>query len=114
PSSYTDVYARDGLLDHDAILAHCVRMRDAEFDLLAAKRGCAIAHCPTSNTLLGSGIMPLDKVLARGIPYAICTDVGASPTTSLVNEMVQFLRVHRGRSAAATPREALFRATLAP
>ena len=28
--------------------------------------------------------------------------------------MVQFLRVHRGRSAAATPREALFRTTLAP
>ncbi len=112
--NYTDVYRHDGLLAQAALMAHCIRMSDEEFDMLAAERGTAIVHCPVSNTLLGSGIMPLDRVLARRIPYAICTDVGASPTTSLLNEMVQLLRVHRGRSAAATPREALFRATLAP
>lgn len=112
--SYTDIYRRDGLLAQAGLVAHCIRMSDEEFDQLAAERGSAIVHCPVSNTLLGSGIMPLDRVLARRIPYAICTDVGASPTTSMLNEMVQFLRVHRGRSAAATPREALFRATLAP
>jgi guanine deaminase len=113
-TSYTDVYRRDGLLAQAALMAHCIRMSDEEFDLLAAECGAAIVHCPVSNTLLGSGVMPLDKALARRIPYAICTDVGASPTTSLLNEMVQFLRVHRGRSAAATPQEALFRTTLAP
>ena len=80
----------------------------------ATASGAAVAHCPVSNTLLGSGIMPLDEIAARGIPYAICTDVGASPTTSLLCEMLQFLRVHCGRSALATPEEALFRVTLAP
>ena len=58
--------------------------------------------------------MPLNEIVARDIPYALCTDVGASPTTSLLCEMLQFLRVHRGRSALATPEEALFRLTLAP
>jgi guanine deaminase len=111
--SYTDVYLRDGLLDCDAILAHCVRMSGEEFDVVAAKR-TAVAHCPTSNTLLGSGIMPLDDVVSRGIDYAICTDVGASPTVSLLAEMAQFLKVHAGRSRHATPSEALVRATLAP
>ena len=111
--SYTDVYRRDGLLDRDPILAHCVHMSGAEFDLVAEKRA-SIAHCPTSNTLLGSGIMSLDEVVSRGIDYAICTDVGASPTVSLLAEMAQFLKVHAGRSKRATPSEALFRTTLAP
>src|SRR5262249_31692515 len=115
-ASYMDVYRRDGLLERAGILAHCIRMRSKEFDMVAAAipSGAAIAHCPVSNTLLGSGIMPLDEVAARGIPYALCTDVAASPTTSLLCEMLQFLRVHAGRSALATPQEGLFRATLAP
>jgi cytosine/adenosine deaminase-related metal-dependent hydrolase len=91
-------------------------MRPDEFDLLeaAVNDGAAVAHCPVSNTLLGSGVMPLDELVARGIPYSLCTDVGASPTTSLLCDMLQFLRVHRGRSPAAAPQEALYRVTLAP
>ena len=58
--------------------------------------------------------MPLDKIIERKIPYAICTDVGASTTTSILNEMAQFLKVHSGRSNHATPTEALYRSTLAP
>jgi cytosine/adenosine deaminase-related metal-dependent hydrolase len=107
------------LLDRAPILAHCIQMTQDEWDLVAAAlgpnaSGAAIAHCPVSNTLLGSGIMPLDEVILRRIPYAICTDVGASPTTSLLCEMVQFLRVHTGRTARATPSEALYATTLAP
>jgi guanine deaminase len=112
-ASYTDVYYRDGLLDHDAILAHCVHMTDAEINLVA-RAEAVIAHCPTSNTLLCSGIMSLDRIRAAGIEYAICTDVGASLTTSILAEMAQFLKVHAGRAEHATPSEALYRATLAP
>ena len=112
-ANYTDVYHRDGLLDCDPILAHCVRMAGSEFDVIAEKHS-AVAHCPTSNILLGSGIMPLDELVARGIDYAICTDVGASPTVSILAEMAQFLKVHAGRSPHVTPSEALIRATLAP
>jgi len=112
-ASYTDVYRRDGLLDCDPIMAHCIQMRAEEFDMLAAS-AVAIAHCPVSNTLLGSGVMPLDEVRRAGIPYALCTDVGASPTTSLLCEMAQFLKVHAASSPAATPEEALRLVTLAP
>lgn len=110
--SYTHVYHRDGLLDRRPILAHCIHMRDDEFERVA-QTSAVIAHCPTSNTLLGSGVMPLDKVIDRGIDYAICTDVGASPTTSILNEMAQFLKAHAGRSHRATPQEALYRTTFA-
>jgi guanine deaminase len=112
-ASYADVYRRDGLLDCEPILAHCVRSRPEEFALLAATRS-TIAHCPVSNMLLGSGVMPLDEVRAAGIPWCLCTDVGASPTTSLFCEMAEFLKVHAATSRAATPEEALWRATFAP
>jgi guanine deaminase len=109
--TYTDVYDTDGLLNRRAILAHCVQMSESEFDLVA-RRGAVIAHCPTSNAVLDSGVMPLDRVLDRGIPYAICTDVGASPTTSILVEMAVFLNAHAGRCARATAVEALYRTTL--
>jgi len=111
--SYTHVYLRDGLLDTRPILAHCIHMTGPEWSILQSRRAI-IAHCPTSNALLGSGIMALDEVLARDIDYALCTDVGASPTTSLLAEMAMFLFVHRGRSRHATATEALWRVTRAP
>jgi len=109
--TYTNVYARDGLLQREAILAHCIHMSDEEYEQVQ-QSGSVIAHCPTSNTLLGSGVMPLDRVMEHDIPYAICTDVGASPTTSILCEMRQFVRIHAGRSSRATATEALFRTTL--
>jgi guanine deaminase len=112
-SSYTDIYLRDGLLNHRCIVAHCIHMRPEEWNILVDTNS-VIAHCPTSNLVLDSGLMSLDAVLSRRIPYAIATDVGASPTVSMLAEMNRFLQVHAGRSAAATPSEALFRATLAP
>ena len=111
--TYTEIYRDDGLLDCRPILAHCVRMSPAEFDIVQSK-SASIAHCPTSNTLLASGTMPLELVQSRGIEYAIYTDVGASPTTSILCEMAQFLKVHAGSPGRASPQEALYRATLAP
>ena len=117
-NSYTDVYRRDGLLDHAPILAHCLQMTEAEWEIVAESPRAAVAHCPTSNTLLGSGTMSLSNILDRRIPYALCTDVGASPTTSLLAEMAQFLKVHAAAGddgrRLATPMEALFRVTIAP
>ena len=53
-------------------------------------------------TMLGNLVMNLDEVKARGIPYAIATDVGASPTVSMFAEMGRFMQVHAGKSTAAT------------
>ena len=74
-ASYADVYRRDGLLDHRCIAAHCVHMTGPEWSILRDS-GTAIAHCPTSNLLLGSGVMNLDEAIGRGIAYALGTDVG--------------------------------------
>ena len=112
-ASYADVYRRDGLLDHDCIAAHCVHVTDDEWSILR-DMNVTIAHCPTSNLLLDSGVMPLCDVLDRGLNYALATDVGASPTVSMLAEMRRFLSVHAGRCDRATPAEALYRSTLTP
>jgi guanine deaminase len=112
-ASYSDVYRRDGLLDCEPLLAHCIHLRPEEVAMIAASRA-AVVHCPVSNALLGSGVMPLDVIRGAGIPLALGTDVGASPTTSLSCEMVTFLEVHAASSLAATPEAALELVTLAP
>jgi guanine deaminase len=109
-ASYTDVYRRDGLLEQECIVAHCVHMRNEEWKMLADS-GAAVAHCPTSNLALGSGVMSLANVSEYQIPFAIATDIGASPTVSMLAEMGRFIAVHRG---LATHEQALYRATLAP
>ncbi len=111
--SYTDVYRTDGLLEYDCILAHCIHMTEDEWRIVR-DTGSVIAHCPTSNLLLESGVMPLDRVTEHGIPYAIATDVGASPTVSMLAEIRRFMQVHVGRSDRATAAEGFWRATLAP
>jgi guanine deaminase len=112
-ASYADVYLKDGLLKHSCITAHCIQMTEDEWEIVR-DTGSVIAHCPTSNLLLGSGVMNLDQVVERQIPYAIGTDVGASPTVSMLAEIGRFLRVHRETSTHATAVEALHRSTRAP
>ncbi|HEX8521016.1 MAG TPA: amidohydrolase family protein [Tepidisphaeraceae bacterium] len=111
--SYTGVYQADGLMDREPILAHCIHMTRSELEMLKRSRG-AVAHCPTSNTLLGSGVMKVPDFLDFQIPYAICTDVGASPTTSMLAEMSQYVKVHAPFGPWGSPSDALFRSTLAP
>lgn len=118
-ANYTDVYRRDGLLNNRVILAHCIHMSESEWTIISPSLGRsglgvgahAIAHCPVSNTLLGSGRINIQQINNHGIPYAIATDVGASPTCSMLNEMSVFIKMHQGRVSAS---EALYRATLAP
>ena len=111
--SYAEVYRRDGLLENDCIAAHCVHVRDDEWEILVDEV-VTVAHCPTSNLKLGSGVMPLCDVLDRGLQYALGTDVGASPTVSMLAEMRRFLDVHRGHCDRATPSEAMFRSSQSP
>lgn len=79
---YLSVYADHGLATERSLFAHCIHLADREWDGLA-DRGCAVAHCPDSNFFLGSGVMPLDQALRRGIPVGLGTDVGAGRTFSI-------------------------------
>src|SRR6185295_17631850 len=59
-TDYTDTYHRCGALGRRSVLAHNVHPDDAELDLLAAT-GASVAHCPSSNSALGSGLFPMRR-----------------------------------------------------
>lgn len=72
--SYTHVYDHFDLLTPRTILAHCVHLEPQEMQLIA-KRGAGIAHCPTSNFALSSGVSPVGELLDHGIKVGLGTDV---------------------------------------
>lgn len=109
-SNYTDVYKQAGLLGDKTIVGHVIHCNEEELFMLK-ETGTKIAHCPTSNVALKSGTMPLDDIVRHHIPFALGTDVGAGPKTSMLDVMRAFLDVHD--SVHATPTAALYYATKA-
>ena len=87
-ADYTDTYHRSGLLGPRSVLAHNVHASDTELDVLA-QAGTAVAHCPTSNSALGSGLFPLRRHVSHGVRVALGTDVGAGTGFSLFKEGLQ-------------------------
>jgi len=71
-------YAADlGWVGEDVSYAHGVYLNDEEIGLLA-ETGTGVAHCPTSNMLLGSGIAPVRKMLREGVKVGLGVDGSAS------------------------------------
>lgn len=66
-----------GILDTGAVCAHCVWVSEEDLDIMAEK-GAAMAHNPTSNLKLGSGIAPVAAALSKGVIVGIGTDGTAS------------------------------------
>lgn len=81
-SDYLGVYEAVGLIGPRTILAHAIHLSDSEWDRVAAKNA-KIAHCPDSNAFLGSGHMPIDQALSRGIVVGLGSDVAAGRTFDL-------------------------------
>jgi guanine deaminase len=83
---YLEVYERAGGLTPRAILAHAIHLSDSEVERLAAS-GATVAHCPASNLFLSSGMMPLGRYLAAGVPVGLGSDVAAGPELSIFGAM---------------------------
>jgi cytosine/adenosine deaminase-related metal-dependent hydrolase len=103
-----------GWLGPDVWLAHCVHLSDEAVGRLAASE-TAVAHCPTSNGRLGSGIAPVQALLAAGAPVGLGVDGAASNESgAMLDELHQALLSARLRSGplALTVRQALQLATM--
>lgn len=87
-SHYLDTYHHHGLVGDRTVLAHNVHPTGHELEVMA-EVGSWVAHCPTSNAALGSGLFPFRRHDAYGVGVALGSDVGAGTGFSLIKEGLQ-------------------------
>jgi cytosine/adenosine deaminase-related metal-dependent hydrolase len=76
-----------GVIDDHSVLAHCIHVNDKETNLLK-KNDVRVAHCPSSNMKLGSGIANIPKYLNKGISVSLGADgAPCNNNLSIFNEM---------------------------
>ena len=105
---------RTGWASHRTWVAHCVMPNPDEVRRLGAA-GVGVAHCPSSNLILASGISPVVELRAAGVPVGLGVDGSSSAdSASLWMEARQAMLVAKLRSGAnaGTARMALEIATL--
>ncbi|MEO8274537.1 MAG: amidohydrolase family protein [Chloroflexota bacterium] len=83
---YVDVYDRAGGLGPRTILAHAIHLSDGELARLVETE-TRVAHCPSSNLFLASGIMPLARYLEAGLGVGLGSDVAGGPDPSIFSVM---------------------------
>jgi guanine deaminase len=113
-ADYLAVYERFALSGPRSLFAHNVHASDTELARLAVA-GAAVAHCPTSNSALGSGMFAMRRHWQAGVKFALGSDVGAGTGLWLGKEALEAYLVQRllpeGQSLG--PADLLYLATLA-
>jgi guanine deaminase len=86
--NYLDVYDHHGLCGRGAVFGHGIWLGDDELQRLHGA-DAAIAHCPTSNFFLGSGVFDIGRAKRedRPVRVGIGTDVGAGTSFSILQTL---------------------------
>jgi len=113
---YTHVYEKCGLLTPKTVLGHCIHLSPREIAAIAASQS-SVAHCPSSNLFLGSGLIMLDQLLKAGITIGLGSDVAGGPELNMWQVMRAAIDVQKARGAyepnlhPLRPSEAFYLAT---
>ncbi len=91
--TYAEAYLQYGLFGGDVptIMAHCVYSLGREMDVLA-QQGVWVAHCPTSNSNLASGVAPVRAFLNRDMRVGLGSDVAGGHQLSLFGVMAEAIK----------------------
>jgi len=109
--SYLDVYARAGLMNERAVLAHGIWLDDEDRALLKHS-GAQIAHSPSSNLFLGSGLFDWRAMVEAGVNVSMASDVGGGTSLSMIRTMADAYKVQAMAGQRLTAWRALHSATL--
>ena len=104
---YTAVYERFGLVTDRSLFAHGIHLSPRELSVLN-EAGSTVVHCPTSNTFLGSGLMPF----AGRAHLALATDIAGGTSYSMLQTMGEAYKVQMLTGRKLQAAELFFMATL--
>lgn len=86
-SFYGEVYDEFGLFgDQKTVMAHCIYSTEEEIDLMK-KKNVYIAHCPTSNFNVSSGLCPAKKYLDLNLNIGVGSDISGGHTLNMFEVM---------------------------
>ena len=94
---YGDAYNRYGLFgDTPTVMAHCVWTDGEELAMMRDKQ-VMVAHCPSSNFNLSSGLAPIRRFLNEGIPVGLGSDISGGNHLSIFRTMVYAIQTSKIR-----------------
>ncbi len=110
--SYVDVYQHYGQLGPRAIYGHGVHFTETDFRTFA-ETGTAIAHCPTSNLFLGSGLFRLERAMtgSPAVRTGLATDLGGGTNFSQLVSMNEAYKIAQLNGYALDAHKAFYLAT---
>lgn len=108
---YLDAYEQAGLLGPRCVYAHGIHLSDSACKRLA-QSGTVLAHCPTSNLFLGSGLFDMHRISDAGIRYALGTDVGGGTSFSMFQTLGEAYKIQQLQQHSLHPDQSLYLATL--
>ena len=93
-ANYLDVYDHFGLVGKRAVFGHGIHLDEPQWQRLH-DADAAVAHCPTSNEFLGSGLFRFDnaKKIGRPVRVGLGTDVGAGTCLSPLRTMGEAYKI---------------------
>ncbi|MBI6945168.1 guanine deaminase [Pseudomonas putida] len=110
--SYLDVYAHAGLVRDRSVFGHGIHLTEADF-CTCHQTGAALAHCPTSNLFLGSGLFRLfdAKDPKRPVRVGLGTDLGAGTSFSQLQSLNEAYKVAQMNQTRLNAVQAFYLAT---
>ena len=110
---YTDIYEFYGLLDERAIYGHGVHLSEDELRRFY-ETGAKIAHCPTSNFFIGSGLFDIARTKSerRPVTVGLGTDVGGGTSFSMLQTMNEAYKMAQLGKISVTAIQSFYLATL--
>ena len=93
--SYGDAYNRYGLFGQTpTVMAHCVWSRDHELELMK-QNDVMVAHCPTSNFNIASGMAPIRTFLEEGLRIGLGSDISGGHDLNMFRIMTYSIQVSK-------------------
>ncbi|MCC5974420.1 MAG: guanine deaminase [Rubellimicrobium sp.] len=107
---YLDTYEAHGLLGARAVFGHAIHLTPRE-EARLSEVGAGVAHCPTSNAFIGSGLFDLAGFAQTGMRVGLATDTGGGSSFSMLRTMAAAYEIAQLRGHAIHPSQLIWLAT---